>query len=146
MIDYIITNRNIHPSQIMDVRAFTIPDVGSDHRLVGAKFRMAVQQAKKSLPNIITKFNVEAFQNESTKYLYTKRLLEKLRNITLITTATPDLQWEKIQDCIVKATEETLGRRTVNINASQNKPTPWFTAEIRELAQKKKKSIFKIYY
>ena len=78
MIDYIITNRNIHPSQIMDVRAFTTPDIGSDHRLVVAKFRMTAQQAKKSLPNIITKFNVEAFQNESTKYLYTKRLSEKL--------------------------------------------------------------------
>ena len=88
MIDYNITNRNIQPSQIMDVRAFTTPDIGSDHRLVAAKFRMAAQQANKPLPNIITKFNVEAFQNESTKYLYTKWLSEKLRNITLTTTAT----------------------------------------------------------
>ena len=104
---------------------------------------MIAHQARKSLPNIITKFNIEAFQNESTKYLYTKRLLEKLKNITLITTATPDLQWEKIQDCIVKATEETLRKRTVNINESQNKPTPWFTPEIRELAQKKRKAYLK---
>ena len=104
---------------------------------------MIAHQARKSLPNIITKFNIEAFQNESTKYLYTKRLLEKLRNITLITTATPDLQLEKIQVCIVKATEETLGRRTVNINAPQNKPTPWFTLEIRGLAQKKRKVYLK---
>ena len=35
MIDYIITNRNIHPSQIMDVRAFTTQDIGSDHRFSG---------------------------------------------------------------------------------------------------------------
>lgn len=40
MIDYIITNRNIHPSQIIDVRACRTPDIGSDHRLVIAKFRV----------------------------------------------------------------------------------------------------------
>jgi hypothetical protein len=89
MIDYIITNRTIHPSQIIDVRAFRTPDIGSDHRLVITKFRVLTQQAKKPPPNNIKKFNVEAFQNESTKHLYTKRLLEKLKNITLTPTAPP---------------------------------------------------------
>jgi hypothetical protein len=37
-IDYIITSRNIHPSQILDVRACRTPDIGSDHRMVIAKF------------------------------------------------------------------------------------------------------------
>jgi len=69
------------------------------------------------MPNIISKFNVEAFQNESTKYLYEKRLSEKLKGMAPPSTDSPDHQWEKIQECILKAAEETLGRRIVNINA-----------------------------
>ena len=120
MIDYIITNRNIHPSQIIDVRAFRTADIGSDHRLVIAKFRVLAQQIKKPKPSIISKFNVEASQNESTKYLYENRLSEKLKNIEPTLTDSPDLQWEKIQECIVKAAEESLGKRTVNTNAFKN--------------------------
>jgi len=52
-IDYIITNRNIHPSQILDVRAFRAPDIGSDHRMVIAKFRVSAQLTKKPTPHII---------------------------------------------------------------------------------------------
>ena len=61
MIDYIITNRNIHPSQILDIRAFRTPDIGSDHRMVVAKFRVSAQPKKKPTQSIISKFNVEAF-------------------------------------------------------------------------------------
>jgi hypothetical protein len=51
----------------------------------------------------------------------------------------PDLHWEKIQECIVKSAEETLGMRTVDINASK-KSTPWFTPEIKEVAHEKRKA------
>jgi len=142
MTDYIITNRNIHPSQIIDVRAFKTADIGSDHRLVIAKFRVLAQQIKKFKPSIISKFNVEAFQNESTKYLYENRLSEKLKNIELTLTGCPDLQWEKIQECIVKAAEESLGKRTVNTNAFK-KSTHWFTPEIKELTHEKRKAYLK---
>jgi hypothetical protein len=100
MIDYIITNQNIHPSQIIDVRAFRTADIGSDGRLVIAKFRVSAQQLKKPMPNIISKFNVEAFQNESTKYLYEKRLSEKLKDTAPPLTNPPDHQWEKIQESL----------------------------------------------
>jgi hypothetical protein len=139
MIDYIITNRNIHPSQIIDVRAFRTADVGSDHRLVIANLRVSTQQIKKPKPSLVSKLNVEAFQNEGTKYLYGKRLSEKLKNIKPTSNDSPDLHWEKIQECIVKSAEETLGMCTVDINASK-KPTPWFTPEIKELAHEKRKA------
>ena len=129
MIDYIITNRNIHPSQIIDVRAYRTLDIGSDHRLVIAKLRVLAQRTKKPIPSIISKFNVEDFQNESTKYLYENRLSGKLRNINPTSIDTPDLYWEKIRECIVKAAEEAVGMRKVDINAPQ-KSTPWFTPEI----------------
>jgi len=139
MIDYIITNRKIHPSQILDVRALRTPDIGSDHRMVVAKFRVSAQPKKKPTPSIISKFNVEAFQHESTKYLYANRLSEKLKNIISTPNDTTDFQLEKIQECIVKAAEESLGMRRVGRNASK-KSTPWFTLEIKELAKEKRKA------
>ena len=142
MIDYIITNRNIHPSQIFDVRAFRTADNGSDHRLVISKFRVSAQQTKKPKPSLISTFNVEAFQNESTRYLYEKRLSEKLKTITPTSVDSPDLQWEKIQECIVKSAEETLGMHTVDTNALK-KLTLWFTPEIKELAHGKRKAYLK---
>jgi hypothetical protein len=42
----------------------------------------------------------------------------------------------------VKAAEESLGMRTVGRNASK-KSTPWFTPEIKELAQEKRKAFLK---
>jgi len=119
MIDYIITNRNIHPSQILDVRALRTPDIGSDHRMVVAKFRVSAQPKKKSTLSIISKFNVEAFQHKSTNYLYANRLSEKLKNIISTPNDTTDFQWEKIQECNVKAAEESLGMRRVGRNASK---------------------------
>ena len=108
----------------MLIRAFCVddPDIRSDHRMI-TKFRVSAQLTKKFTPRITSKCNVEAFQNESTKFLYVNRLSEKLK-ITLTSTDTTDLQWEKIQDCIVKAAEESLGTRTVSINVPK-KSTPW---------------------
>jgi len=142
VIDYIITNRNIRPLQILDMTAFRTLDIGSDHRMVIAKLRVLAQLTKKPTWRIISKFNVEAFQYESTKLLYANRLSEKLKNVTLTPTDTMDLQWENIQDCIVKAAEESLGMRTVSTNASK-KSMPWFTPEIKELAQEKRKAYLK---
>ena len=53
-----------------------------------------------------------------------------------------DLQWEKIQDCIEKAAEESLGMHTVGTNAAK-KSMPWFTPEVKELAQEKRKAYLK---
>ena len=107
-----------------------------------AKFRVSAQLTKKLTPRIVSKFNVEAFQNESTKYVYGNRLSKKLKKITLTPTATSDLQWEKNQECFVKTAEESLGTRTVSINVPK-KSTPWFTPEIKELAQEKRKAYLK---
>jgi hypothetical protein len=110
--------------------------------MVIAKFRVSAQLTKKLTSSKISKFKIEAFQNESTKYLYANRLSEKLKNITLTPTDTTDLQWEKIQDCMVKAAEESLGIRTVGTNTTK-KSTPWFTPEIKELAQEKREAYLK---
>lgn len=52
-IDYIITNRNVHPSQILDVRSLTSADLSSDYRLVLRKIKIAIQKNRKEIGNEI---------------------------------------------------------------------------------------------
>jgi hypothetical protein len=42
-IDYILTNKNIHPSQILDVSSITTADIGSDHRMVLGKLKTEIE-------------------------------------------------------------------------------------------------------
>lgn len=69
MIDYIITNRTVHPSQILDVRTLTSANVGTDHGLVLCKYRFKAIPIKKKQPLYIEKFNVESLQDSSTRAL-----------------------------------------------------------------------------
>ena len=111
--------------------------------MVIAKLRVSAQQTKKPTPNITSKLNVEAFQNESTKHLYENRLSEKLKNIKPLIIDSPDLLWEKIQECIVKAAEETLGMGSRHKCLQKKKSTPWFTPQIKELTHEKRKAYLK---
>lgn len=138
-IDYIITNRNVHPSQVLDVRAFRTADIGSDHRLLIAKVRLSTQLKKRPKPLVVTKFNMESFQHESVKELYTRRVNEKLKNVLISKEESIDQQWGKIKTSILSAGEEALGLRTVNLNGKK-KATPWYTPEIKYLAQEKRKA------
>lgn len=52
-IDYIITNREIPPTDILDIRSLTSADIGSDHNLVMAKIR--INPIKKTKSNKETK-------------------------------------------------------------------------------------------
>lgn len=47
ILDYIVSNRNLHPSQILDVRSLNSADIGSDHSLVLCKLRLQLQKIKK---------------------------------------------------------------------------------------------------
>jgi hypothetical protein len=58
-IDYILTNKNIYPSQILDVRSMTIAETGSDHRLVPGKLRLKLKCKQRIEKNK----NLELIQN-----------------------------------------------------------------------------------
>lgn len=74
IIDYVIWNRVLHPSQVLDVRSLTSAEIGSDHRLVLCKLRLEIQHKKKQSPSIKQKLNIESVQDEIIKNLYEKRL------------------------------------------------------------------------
>lgn len=58
IIDYTITNRHLHPSQILDVRTFSSTTVGSDHKQVIGKFEMSLKPKIKTI-SIISEENLQ---------------------------------------------------------------------------------------
>lgn len=67
-IDYVITNRNIHPSKILDVRVLNSTNTGTTHNLVLAKIRKNTLYIKKEQGKIIEKLNMEAINRQRRAY------------------------------------------------------------------------------
>lgn len=75
MIDYIITNRNVHPTQILDVRTL---NSGTDHNLVLYKVRLKTRIMKiRQNAGYTTNYNIESLETASTRNLYQRRLAQK---------------------------------------------------------------------
>ncbi|XP_055389945.1 uncharacterized protein LOC129618936 [Condylostylus longicornis] len=141
-IDYIITNRSILPSQILDVRTLTSANVGSDHGLVLCKIRENIPRSKQRKPEYIEKLNAESLNTDSTKLLYENRLRDKILNSPITEESSVEDAWEKLSSNIIAAAREALGTRKVNIHAN-NIRTPWFTTEIKILCAEKRKAYLK---
>jgi hypothetical protein len=56
VMDYILTNRKFHPSQILDVRCLISVDIGSDHNLLLGKIMIKMKKVR-SRPAIFLKQN-----------------------------------------------------------------------------------------
>lgn len=137
IIDYILTNRNIHPQQIMGVRTLNSADVGSDHSLLLCKIRFNIKKATPNKVDQETKWNIESLWNDATKKLYQDRLTRELEKNEIATEDEPEVRWEKIKNSIKEAANQALGTRTVKRNNRPNK-TPWFKREVKEKCQEKR--------
>lgn len=74
----ILTNKNIHPSEILDVRVITLVNTGTNNNLVLAKIRKIVQRRKRNKPEITEKLNIECFSDDTNRNLYQNRLTQKI--------------------------------------------------------------------
>ena len=74
IIGYIVSNRKIHPSQILDVRSLNSVGIGSDHSLVLCKVRLLIQKNRKKDYAVEERLNKELLTDESIKLLYRSRL------------------------------------------------------------------------
>lgn len=54
-IDFIISNRTIHPSRILDIRSLPSANIESDHHLLLGKIRVIAQMKRKPKPLIVEK-------------------------------------------------------------------------------------------
>lgn len=67
IINYIITNSNVHPSRILDVRTLNSANTGTDNNLVLMKMRGTIQRGRKIEQATVEKLNVESLSDDSTK-------------------------------------------------------------------------------
>ncbi|XP_045466584.1 craniofacial development protein 2-like [Harmonia axyridis] len=119
-IDYILSNRAIHATQILDVRSLTSANIGSDHFLALCKLRIYIQKKKLSLSPEKEKWNIESLNDPSTRELYQTRLYKKIESNSILEEDDVENSWNKIQLNVLTAANETIGRRTVNTNKQSN--------------------------
>lgn len=139
MIDYIITNRNIHPRRIQDVRTLASANAGTNHHLIMAKIRITTQKFCSRPTEQISKLNIESLNDNSVKYLYQRRLKEKITTNNIREDDDIETAWTKLRTNILGAAEEALGRRIVRKGGRPN-TKPWFKQEVKTLAEEKRKS------
>ena len=139
VIDYVITNRNIHPRRIQDVRTLTSANAGTNHGLVLAKIAVTLKLKKNEPTKGTNKINVESLSDASTRYLYQRRLQEKILACKIEQQDKVETAWLKLKSNIIGAAEEALGRRHRTGRRNSN-IKPWFTQEIKSLAKKKRES------
>ena len=142
IIDYIIARQN-SGLKFQDVRAFRGMTVGSDYYLVNAKifFLYGKNNANESRKNIIDcaveliqspVYNIDSLRDESTSFLYKKRLDEKLGEGNF--ESTEDC-YQHLVKCIHQAVKEALGEKILR---SKIKPFYYWNEETGQLVKEKK--------
>jgi len=142
IIDYIITRQNTS-LKFQDVRVFRGMTVGSDHYLVNAKslFLYGRNNVNESRENItdgtlelpqLPVYNIDSLRDESTSFLYKKRLDEKLGESHFEST---EECYQHVVKCIHQAAKEALGEKILR---SKTKPFYYWNEEIGQLVKEKK--------
>jgi hypothetical protein len=138
---YIITRQN-SGLKFQDVRVYRGMTVGSDHYLVNAKilFLYGKGNANESRENITDcaveliqspVYNIDSLRDESTSFLYKKRLDEKLGEGNF--ESTKDC-YQHLVKCIHQAAKEALGEK---IFRSKTKPFYYWNEETGQLVKEK---------
>lgn len=84
MIDYIISNRNIYPHSVLDVRTSWTVNMGSYHGLGLGKFNLKIRTTK-TKSETMDKLNIESQETEGTRILFWNKITQKLNEQILET-------------------------------------------------------------
>lgn len=122
-IDYILTNKYILPSQILDVRTLNSANVGSDHGLLLGKIKIECTSKKKYIQTDLTqkKIELEALRDVTVRELYQKRLEEKIQQQPINESDSVDVSWEKLKSNIKRAALEATGTIKQTSNQHQHR-------------------------
>lgn len=146
IIDYIIVRQKTR-LKTQDVRAYR-GAAQSDHYLVNSKIVFPYRDITHKGENIneeeniktevkIPKYNLHSLENESTVYLYKKRLDEKLTETHFDDT---EAQYKYINNALHEAAKEALGEE---IKCKKKKSLYYFDTEVEKEAQIKKEKYLK---
>jgi hypothetical protein len=137
IIDYIIARQN-SGLKFQDVRVFIGMTVGSDHYLLNTKilFLYEKKNANESRENITDcalelsqspLYNIDSLRDESTSFLYKKRVDEKLGESNFVST---EECYQHLVKCIHQAAKEALGEKILR---SKTKPFYYWNEETGKL-------------
>ena len=143
-IDHIIINTKWWKS-IRDCRAFITVDVGSDHKIVSAHFRLSLRATKRP-PDDRCKFNSEKLNQPEIREVFDIELKNRFSALLDESALTNSSAVEQIQlranaldSALISASKEILGKRT-----QRNQPS-WVSENTLKLinAQTKAKTSYK---
>ncbi|XP_057671201.1 craniofacial development protein 2-like [Diorhabda carinulata] len=140
-IDYIVTNRHIHPAQIQEVRTLNSANAGSDHSLLLGKIKMKLNLGRNREPRAHTeKINIESMWDTTIKELYKNRLKGKIDKNPIEENDDINNSWKRLKENIIEAASESLGTRTIRPQKQRTNKTLWFSSKVKEQCKKKKKA------
>lgn len=141
MIDFIVTNRKIHPAQVLDIRTLNSANAGNDHSLLLGKFRLQIKPKKQPERTKIQRINIDSLWHESTKQLYQDRLAQKIEDNPVYAEEDINISWKKIEENMETAAKEALGTRIITLNNDKHpNKTPWFHQEVKNICKEKRKA------
>ena len=126
IIDYIITRQDLK-LKIQDVRAYTGPNCGTDHKLLAAKILFPYMQTttdiheekKENTETVVyknRKYDIKSLQNESTKFLYQQRFTNKLNQNEFADT---EEMYNYLKKCIHEAAKKHWEKRRLTKEGKQ---------------------------
>src|SRR3984885_7608136 len=129
MIDFILVNNRWRTSVTM-CRAFSRPDVASDHKLILAGIRIKLR----TITNEKTekRFDVEKLEDNMIKWQYDTLIQEKWRQSSLGSTSTVEETWREIRTIYTETAQQVLGYR------EKRKKTPWISKEVLEMSDQRR--------
>lgn len=119
------------------MRTLSSANTGINHSMILARLRGTIQKGKRDLERMVTKYNIESLQNESTRILYQQRLSQKISENKISEDYDVETAWTKLHTSIIAAADEALSKRKVK-QGGQNKS--WFTQEVKILAAEKRRA------
>lgn len=139
IIDYILTNKKLSPL-VNDTRVFRGYDISSDHFLLISQIntpqKWYIPSKRYSHPEEI--FRVHLLEDTSIKFLYRRRLEQKLTHSAC--SLNINEEWTNLKNILLQAANEALGKRKKRKN---KRHLIIWNDKIKDLIENKKKAYLK---
>ena len=131
MIDFILVN-NRWKSSVTMCRAFSKPDVASDHKMIMAGIRIKLKTIQKE--KIEKRFDVEKLEEDMVRWQFSTALNDKWRRGKANTkdNGTVEETWKEIKDIYTEVAQEILGYK------EKQKKKPWISQEVLRMSDQRR--------
>jgi len=118
MIDFILVS-NRWKSSVTMCRAFSKPDVASDHKLIMAGIRFKMQIVHREV--LGRRFDVERLKEESVKKQYSTSICNRWRRVNFENVNTAEETWREVKATYTEVAQQVLGYK------KKQRRKPWIS-------------------